>query len=603
MATVESEGNEAATGSSVKEIHEIEGKNDESPSRKRKRDLMGSTNSDDCKPSSFDSRNDIEPVWYEISCDAEELESLLFCIRRTSAREKLFKFIENLKILSTKLKRHDEITNHLISQSASSKEILKRHSLLENENNQIQKQKKPRIFPLENKDVPGDSILSSLKSESSMPTSSLNAEAPLLKTKDDFVKNNNRGSKMHCPDFESTNQCPLGASCNLLHIYSPKDPAISVMKQGESVKPTYTKIDLENVYEKYRKVTLTKSNYSEKIKADQFSVPFYSCALKCPLDNTVYYSSPFPGDSYVKAIKSKQNIWWYSSMRDAKDVLATIVINDLKQRFIVPKTFVPRDWGDKSMQKISAKHNVNSTSAATVIPILPDIKPLYFMESNYGKRCTQFYSQEGCPFGPNCAYAHVHFPKSINNLSFPSKLALLAAYKKNFQVELMDRMFGHNVHQSESPFYVISAFDNLGAQWFTSAFQCPVEKTIFYAAGGQSGRLNNQNMFLYPTVEEAKLAVSGVVLNSFQERHLSGDWNATDFNLQCHAAVIHHPPTAQQHVQSQCQNNALSPNQRQPQQSCTQTHVVNQQIIHQAPITYQQTLENQKIPPPPPPKS
>ena len=586
MSPVESVGNEATTSSN----QETEDKTDESPSRKR--DLMGSTTKSD--------GNDIEPNWYEISCDAQELESLLFCIRRTSAREKLFKFIENLKILSTKLKRHDEITNHINSQNVSNEEILKRKSLHENEHNQIQKQKKPRIFPLENKskDIPGD-----LKSENSMPTSSLNAEAPLLKTKDDFVKNNNRGSQMHCPDFESTNQCPLGASCNLLHIYSAKDQSISVMKQGESVKPIYSKIDLESVYEKYRKVTLTKSNYSEKIKADQFSVPFYSCALKCPLDNTVYYSSPFPGDSYVKAIKSKQKIWWYSTMKDAKDALATIVINDLKQRFIVPKTFVPRDWGDKSIQTAPSKQNVNSTSAAaSVVPILPDIKPLYFMESNYGKRCTQFYSQEGCPFGSKCAYAHVHFPKSINNLSFPSKLALLAAYKKNFQVELMDRMFGHNVHQSESPFYVISAFDNLGAQWFTSAFQCPVEKTIFYAAGGHSGRLNNQNMFLYPTVEEAKLAVSGVVLNSFQERQLSGDWNATDFNLQYQAGVAHHPPTAEQHIQPQCQNNALPSNQRQSQQSFTQTLVVNQQkIIHQAPITYQRTLENQKIPPPPPP--
>ena len=595
MSSVESSSN----GDTTIPYQETENKTDESPSRKRKRDLMGSTKSDECKLSSG-SRHDIQPDWYEISCDAEELESLLFCIRRTSAREKLFKFIENLKILSKKLKRHDEITHHINSQNFPRNEILKRRAFDENENNQNQKQKKARIFPLENQSK--DKTLSGLKRESSMPTSSLNAEAPLLKTKDDFVKNNNRESHMHCPDFESKNQCPLGANCNLLHIYSAKDPAIPVMKQGESVKPIYSKIDLDYVYEKYRKVTLTKSNYSEKIKADQFGVPFYSCAMKCPLDNTVYYSSPFPGDSYVKAIKSKQNIWWYSSMKDAKNALATIIINDLKQRFIVPKTFVPRDWGDKSMQKASAKQNVNLTSAASVVPILPDIKPLYFMESNYGNRCTQFYSQEGCPFGSKCAYAHVHFPKSINNLSFPSKLALLAAYKTNFQVELMDKMFGHNVHQRESPFYVISAFDNLGAQWFTSAFQCPVEKTIFYAAGGHSGRLNNQNMFLYPSVEEAKLAVSGVVLNSFQERQLYADWNATDFNLKYQAAVTHHPLTAEQHIQPQCQNDASSPNnERQPQDSLTQRYVVNQQIIHHAPMTYQQTSENQKIPPPPPP--
>ena len=68
------------------------------------------------------------PDWHENFKDATEIESLIFCVRRPTARDKLFKLVNNLKLLSSKLKRHEEVTLHLNGISSPLHEDRKRAS-------------------------------------------------------------------------------------------------------------------------------------------------------------------------------------------------------------------------------------------------------------------------------------------------------------------------------------------------------------------------------------------------------------------------------------------------------------------------------------------
>merc|ERR1740139_108395 len=79
-----------------------------------------------------------------------------------------------------------------------------------------------------------------------------------------------------------------------------------------------------------------------------------------------------------------------------------------------------------------------------------------------------------------------------------------------------------------SCFKTKSSVDARSQIWYTAAWKCPREGTIYYAAGGVSGRVNSQNMFLYPNVEHAKLAACGVVLDGFLGRGMAGNWNTPD---------------------------------------------------------------------------
>lgn len=479
------------------------------------------------------------PDWHEVFKDATELESLIFCIRRPTARDRLFTLVNNMKTLSGKLKRYEDVKLH---KTVIFDSLLKKRGL-ENNTEDGSKVKKPRAIPLDPVHI-GDKEKDSKNAQEGklpMPKSLSLTEPPMLKVKDKWVQNHKRGSSLHCPDFESSNSCPLGTSCNLLHIFTPRKANPSIEKDGRMVTLRYTKEDLEIAYETYRNMSISKSDYSEKIKNDKVNVPNYCCAINCPVDHIVYYSQPFPGDVIAKANKSAQGIWWYKSMKDAKDAAATHLICDLKERQIIPKDFVPRDQSDIGLGKKFAVHKATQLAKRSIVstsgssmkerniasPILPDIMPLNFMESNYEKRCAQFNTPAGCQFACRCQYAHVYYPSELNISSFPSQEDLTLAYRLNFQMELEDSFFqGSSRRLTNSPFRIMTAIDNQGGLWYTAALKCPREGTIYYAAGGNTGQINKQNVVLYPRMEDAKLAVAGIVLDSFRKRGVLGERNS-----------------------------------------------------------------------------
>ena len=502
------------------------------------------------------------PDWHEIYMDSSELESLLFCIRRPTARNRLFKLISNLKLLSGKLKRHEEVTLHLNGQTSSYEKVLRRKRALEDAAAEEPKAKKPRAIPLDDPLYKPRSILNGSSSaltdvnglkeiELKLPKSyDPMTKPPTLKEKDKWVLHHKKESNEFCPDFSATNLCPLGSKCNHLHIFTPRKPRLKVeVVDGKMVTMQYSKEDVDRAYEKYRNISLSKSDYSEKIKNNELNTPNYCCSIVCPLDGTIFYAQPFPGDTYVKANQNFQGIWWYTTMKDAKDAVSTIIITDLQERGIVPKDFKPRDLsmnGDHAKRNAVSKATQQARKAITsgnlikeknIAPsILPDITPWNWMESNHSKRCAQYNSPKGCPFGKMCQYAHVHFHTDAPNKYFPDREALPLAYMHNFQLVLQDSFFQGTPTRSNdnSPFRVMTAVDNRGKLWYTAALKCPQEGTIYYAAGGSTGRLNKQNSVLYPRVEDAKLAVAGIVLASFQKRGLRASWTVPKNMPQTH---------------------------------------------------------------------
>jgi hypothetical protein len=587
-----------------------------------------------------------EPLSVQAFNDALEYESLLFSVRRTSARDRLLKLISCLKLLSAKLERRDEVKEILKKMATPNKQdqgdlngivnsnvnstsnvLGFKRGINHDEQTPVNPNPKKRSRPNDDSNnasqtpicskfqpngltstaatttaaivtapattatisntIANTNILTNVAAPtntqtiicmpaltespgSTSPTPTLlpyptclnpRSHPPVLKPRSIWVQLHQRGSGLHCPDFNASNSCPVGSACPRRHVYQPvKSNNRPMTKELFSLRKTksanqvdlqawYSKADLERAYDKYRKITLTKESFSDKIKPDELNVAYYTCCFTCPVDEIVYYAQPFPGDTFVNGNKSSQGIWWYMNMKDAREALATQVIRDLQARNIVPDSFFP-DLTSEEDQQLAKKNQcakANAMLRSTIIPppapvaplqtansilpsALPDINPWNWAELVYKARCALFSQPQGCPHGVNCQLAHVHIPKTVTTDRFPPRDCLPIAYQEHLQVQLKDPFFmsskqaRHVRGQARHLFHVKTLIDNRNQIWYTSAWTCPYDKTIYYAAGGLNGRANSQGFVLYPSVEEAKLAVAGVVLNSFIARGMSGSW-------------------------------------------------------------------------------
>lgn len=460
--------------------------------------------------------------WKEPYLDAVELESLAFCLRRNTAREKLLKFTYNLKYFSRKLKQIYDKNSLIVNDST----VGSKKRNVENDDDVIsdpdeQSVKKPRAIPLDSNESSGENhnqnepYLDEVCSKLFQP--------PILKTKDKWVQNIMKSNPMICKSFEISNSCPRQSKCTYLHIYRSNFAAESNKNHAY-----YTKEDMFHAYKKYLNIVLSKTDIQEKIKNDDLNIPRFSSSFTCPLSKTMYFAQPCYTEDTHNCVKSSQGIWWFSSMKSSKDILSTILIRDLISKDILPKSFHSNDIDVMSKEQMIEKANIMAQQAVTLeisqvrsTFLTPTSLPLFqnpnFAEIDFKFRCSAFNTVSGCPNGPVCTFTHVYFPKTVNKSSFPDKQSLSIAYEKNFQMKMDDSIWDH---QNESPFRIASTVGNDMNSWYTCAFHCPKEKTIYYACGGPSGHLNAQNMFLYPSAEDAKLAVAGVVLDAFASRGL-----------------------------------------------------------------------------------
>ena len=366
-------------------------------------------------------------------------------------------------------------------------------------------------------------------------------DAPILKAKDKFVYHQDRNHEKRCPDYSRSNTCPRGNKCTLFHVFDPQLES----SFPKSVKKLYSKDDIEAFYKEFRHSNITRKNFNEKIKPDQKNTPKYSASFICPLDNVVYYAQPFSStkplhsseSSGLGVIKSEQGVFWYHHSLKAREALALIVIEALQIRRIGLKyqSNAEKISLQRAMKQVhhgTKESTVNLPKKKTISQnplILPQIHPWNWMEIDFESRCDQFHDPQGCRYGRSCQLAHVHYPQMLTNERFPDRGALPQAYLQNFNHILVDSFFQRNKKDKQfvkgDIICVNNAIDNHGEMWFTASWRCPLEGTIFYAAGGPSGKVNEQNMFLYPSIDDAKLAVSGVVLNSFLSRGMKGSWD------------------------------------------------------------------------------
>ena len=468
-----------------------------------------------------------EKKWEEPYLDAVELESLAFSLRRHTAREKLLKFTHHLKYFSRKLKQIcDSDTNGFMNGS------IKRN--VEEQDDVISDSDRPsakrhRAIPLELK---ASTEENRTQKEAHFHESQTQLyQPPILKTKDKWVQNNMKTNPRICESFEISNSCPMQSNCTNVHIYRSNFMAASNQNHRY-----YTKEDLFRAYELYQNICLSKTDIQEKAKNDELNIPRFSSSFICPVSKTIYYAQPCFIEDTNKCVKSSQGIWWFDSMKASKDMLSTIVIRDLISKGILPNEYHSTSNTEGictvSKEKMIEQANIMAQQALTLdnsysqtpnrlnAPAsLPLIKVPNFAETDFEFRCSSFNSFSGCPNGILCPYAHIYFPKSVNKLSVPDKRSLSIAYKINFQISIDDSIWDTNYHNA-TPFRIASTVDDHNNSWYTAAFHCPKEKTIYYACGGPSGHLNAQNIFLYPSVEDAKLAVVGVVLDAFAARGL-----------------------------------------------------------------------------------
>lgn len=546
--------------------------------------------------SNLEEPNVEETLFEQTLNDANEFESLLFSVRRPSARSRLLKFIGTLKRLSSKLQWEEEVNDVLQKMKAghdaitSTGKTLEENSTNSNDHNsnttngsQPPNKKRKRASQNEEKKSPTSSqtpifaetaltntsllhitnaakVKSTSKDVGKKISSIPSSNPPSLKDKDEWVKLHQIGSILLCPDFSVNNVCPLSCNCPRKHVYKPPAnkpncrPMTKELYYARRLKTAspvdmlgwYSKLDLERAYDQYRKTTLTKESFSDKIKPDDLNVSYYTSCFMCPVDKTIYYSQPFPGDLFVNGNKSSQGIWWYLNIKDARDAVVTHVIRHLQERKIIPFDFQP-DLRTEEEMKAMKKMNAAKASAAIALSaftpskssvvlsntnsilssILPNINPWNWAELEYESRCVHFNSPAGCAFGRNCPFAHVHYPKSVISDRFPPKEAVPTAYYQHFQVFITDSFF-QPMHQRQAStvFHVKTVVDNRNQIWYTAAWKCPHEKIIYYGAGGISGRNNSQGFVLYPSIEEAKLAVCGVVLNALYARGFRGPWSS-----------------------------------------------------------------------------
>ena len=494
-----------------------------------------------------------EAPWEEVWNDSIELDDLIFSIRRKTARRHLAQMVAGLKLLSEKLRRLDEIqlgiqkreeTNETqqaapnqnkrpIETNQSAFQNSKRQKIDESTNNNSDKLTSPPNTNSNTEQTQTNTLTLTHTHTDDLQTKKQNeseevdlSDPPSLKKKDKWVQHHASSNQISqspnnvslCPDFKDNHTCPLGSSCNRWHVYKSNVTAIS-----------YTKEDLEHVYLTYRSVPLQSTDFSQKIKPDGWNRPRYACSLICPLDRTIYYSNGVGPNSF----KSKQNIWWYFHMKHARDAIATIVITHLKQRGIVPTTFktktIAADPRDETRRAVATQMAVHSSTLqinkAPLPSTLPLINPWNWMEIQYKHgRCPHFNTPNGCQNGSACPFAHVYYPKFIPSTeSCTSSLSasVLKLYRYHFQYNstALENFSSNNLPSLRTR----SALDDKNQSWYTAAWQCPIQNTIYYAAGGDGRIQQIQNMYLYPTQNKAQVALWSIILQAWEQQGIKID--------------------------------------------------------------------------------
>jgi len=448
------------------------------------------TNNTDTDTGGGNEDEDDETMWKEMYMDAQEFELASFTLQRPTA-------VKRLQELAFRLKQASQLLRQKKTKEMDAKRSLDE---MEPEGGLGKVPRKP------------------CKKSKPTTTTTQTRSPPLLKPTDAWVCHHSVWSGNLCPSFEKDNHCPLGAQCPRTHVYrlGPDETQRhqqqrQPQKEGNEIK--WTKEDVMQMYERYRQRSLVRQDFAEKIKDHWFSARF-----TCPIDNIYYYAHGQGG------MASSQRLEWYATQKEAHDAVATLVLHALQLR-----QMIPADVSSRTPPLLVSNRSSNASRATTKSTPPPLVTPWNWMEPHVDKRCGHFLDpKKTCRFGKFCRFSHVHFPTQlttttttttpitatiagsiISDNGAPSD-QLIEIYKQQFDV-LDPAPLLQDCHFTKS----------VGEHWCTAGFKCPVESTIYYAAGGCHSYINSQNIYLYPSPEDALSAVDCVVLNAFIKRGLT----------------------------------------------------------------------------------
>jgi hypothetical protein len=335
------------------------------------------------------------------------------------------------------------------------------------------------------------------------------------------------GAKHNCRFFNSNEGCPKGLHCLFAHNYVPKSTVPSIVPDSSYA--------LWDAYNNIFGISLKNSSFYEKSAVDQRGKTWYTGALLCPVENTIYYAEGGKGWEV-----SEQNVFWYSSIKEARAAVSTVVLIAFSGRGYrcnweniasteMKSSNHPEEASEsfsdgKVKRKIEPSKNEEcakkprieeemkrnfSKAEIDLVKSLPLLKKVdWMLKYPKARQCFAFERDCNCLLGKNCGYGHVYrlknLPSSDNAITYSE---LLKLYKAVFCVDLKDS----DVLRKQE-------IDSIGKIWVTGCLVCPVEQTIYTAAGGKNGHQNSQGVYFYPSVEEMLDALAGVVFHVFSER-------------------------------------------------------------------------------------
>lgn len=335
------------------------------------------------------------------------------------------------------------------------------------------------------------------------------------------------GAKNNCRFFSTVEGCPKGLHCIFAHNYVPKSKVPSTVPESSSA--------LWDFYKANFGISLKSSSFYEKSAVDKNGDVWYTGALLCPVEKTIYYAEGGKGWKM-----SEQNIFWYASMKEARAAVSTVVLMAFSARGykgnfenisysedqfsnfsenscgLVDRGNNKRVIEHVENQERTKKHCIEEEKFCNISQhevefesALPQMKKVdWMLKHPKARQCFAFERDYHCLLGKNCGYGHVYRMKTLPPSDIVIKYyQLLNFYKNVFGVDL-----------KEADVLRRQEFDVNGRLWVIGCLVCPVEHTVYAAAGGKNGYPNTQGIYFYPSVEEMLDALAGVVFHVFSER-------------------------------------------------------------------------------------
>jgi len=336
------------------------------------------------------------------------------------------------------------------------------------------------------------------------------------------------GAKHNCRYFSSVEGCcPKGLHCIFAHHYVPKSKVPSAVPESSSA--------LWDFYNANFGISLKSSSFYEKCAEDKKGDVWYTGALLCPIEKTIYYAEGGKGWKL-----SEQNIFWYTSMKEARAAVSTVVLmaysargykcnfesilcsdkklsnHSLESSGSIDRgnnlcDIEPVENEDHVKKHCMREEEISNISQAEVdtessLPLMKKVD--WMLKHPKARQCFAFERDYNCLLGKNCGYGHVYRLKTL-----PPSDKLI---KHHQLLNLYKDVFG--VYLKETDILRRREFDANGRPWVTGCLVCPIEQTVYAAAGGKNGYRNSQGIYFYPSVEEMLDALAGVVFHVFSER-------------------------------------------------------------------------------------